>query len=140
MNLAPVPIPQVAEKLIKAVLRHGGTVAVLNELYLDESGSHEDSPVLCLAGFVFDADHTEELAKEWQLALDGAGVSYFRMSACAHGNEPFDKIGMNDRIALEKELIAIVRARMTFGFAFSVVEKEYERQSEAETEKQARKE
>jgi Protein of unknown function (DUF3800) len=96
-----------------------------SELYLDESGSDDRSPVLCLAGYVFKSKNAIWLSQDWQYVLDRYQVPYFRMSRCAHGNKPFHKLSKPQRIKLVTALIKIIRKYMTLGFAMTVVEKDF---------------
>lgn len=59
------------------------------EAYFDESGSHANSPVLCVAGYIIERDARIKLDAEWATVLQHFNLPFFRMSACAHGTEPF---------------------------------------------------
>jgi hypothetical protein len=62
-------------------------------VYVDESGSHEGSPILCLAGFLYEDEHGELLDKAWRALLAREGLPYIRMSLFAAGkNPPFDHL------------------------------------------------
>jgi len=39
-------------------------------IYVDESGSHAGAPFLCLAGFLYEGEHAEQLAAGWRAILD----------------------------------------------------------------------
>jgi hypothetical protein len=47
------------------------------------------------------------------------------MSACANGGRPFDKLTMDERIAIEKKVIKATRKRTEMGFAVTVDENKY---------------
>jgi|GEM_PF-689683 len=59
-------------------------VAVLKtcEAYLDESGTHKVSKVLCVAGYVGNRREWYKFEKEWQKVLDDAEIS------CFHAHDP----------------------------------------------------
>jgi hypothetical protein len=97
----------------------------LLEAYFDESGSHEGAPVLCVAGYLFERTKREQLDLLWKSVLDRYQLPFFHMVDCAHGNSPFNKLTKEERIAVESEMIAIIREHASFGFAVAVVEKEY---------------
>jgi hypothetical protein len=101
-------------------------LVTLLEAYFDESGSHDGSPILCVAGYLFEKDRCQQLDLEWKAVLDRFSLPYFHMVDCAHGNDPFDKLSMSERIECEKEMIALIRKYALFGFAMAVVEKEYD--------------
>lgn len=96
------------------------------ETYFDESGSHENSPVLCVAGYIIEKDACIILDDEWEKALTKFDLPFFRMSACANGTYPFKHLSMDDRIAVEKELIAIMKANVSYGIAVTVEPKMYD--------------
>jgi hypothetical protein len=118
----------VSERLIRAVLPKGGYVAGFYEMYVDESGTHDGSPVMCVGGYIFSSERAIRLSKAWQRILDKYQLPYFRMSLCAPGKAPpFDKLNDNERIALVKELINVITNNMALGFAVSVSEEEFNR-------------
>lgn len=87
----------------------------LVEAYFDESGSDDGSEVLCVAGYIFEKDARVELDSRWQEVLKNYGLPFFRMSACAHGVEPFDALTLNQRIEVEKEMIALIKKYSAYG-------------------------
>jgi len=52
--------------------------------YLDESGTHDGSQPLCVAGVFFDAESRKRLNRRWKKELDRAGISYFHTVEQAH--------------------------------------------------------
>src|SRR5260370_16083601 len=91
-------------------------VAML-EAHFDESGSHAGSPALCVAGYLFKKEDAKALDLKWKGVLDHFNLPYFRMSACAHGNYPFDKLCREQRIEVETLMIELIREHMLFGSA-----------------------
>ena len=59
------------------------------EAYFDESGTHRDSPLMCVTGYIIDADQCRRFQTEWDEVLSKYGVPYFHMSDCAHGTGVF---------------------------------------------------
>jgi hypothetical protein len=96
----------------------------LIEAYFDES-IDDGSTVLCVAGYLFRKEDCRDLDLKWKAVLDRFGLPFFRMSACAHGNWPFDKLCRDQRIEAETLMIKIIRSHMLFGSAVSVNEREY---------------
>src|SRR6267143_57130 len=88
----------VFERLLNAVLPNGGILVSLAEVYIDESGSHNGSPLLCLAGYIFLDRHARRYSRQLRQLLVGKNLPYFRMSACAHGNEPFCHLALEERV------------------------------------------
>jgi hypothetical protein len=85
---------------------------MLIEAYFDESGSHHDSPVLSVAGYVFDKDRCLELDYKWKFVLDQFSLPYFRMSACAHGTRPFDNLSLPERVDVETRMIGLISSTL----------------------------
>jgi len=101
-------------------------MAPLLESYFDESGSHEGSPVLCVAGYLYNKADCLNLDWQWKEVLDQYGLPYFRMVDCAHGNEPFDKLSKDDRIAVATRMIELIKKYMTYGFSVTIDETQYD--------------
>ena len=55
-------------------------MAVLYTAYLDESGTHEGSEIVSVAGFVAAALDWERLSADWQTTLADYGLEYFHMA------------------------------------------------------------
>lgn len=72
------------ERLYDIALRDGGYVLALVEVYFDESGTHDDSRFLCVAGYIFEKQKAIDLDYEWRLMLKDYGLPYFHMKACTH--------------------------------------------------------
>ena len=97
----------------------------LIEAYFDESGSHDGSSALCVAGYLFEKGECEALDLAWKQTLEKYALPYFHMVDCAHGNYPFDKLDRSERIQVETEMIGLIRKHMLFGTAITVNEQEY---------------
>jgi hypothetical protein len=100
-------------------------VAAIIEAYFDESSSEDDHTLLAVSGYIFDKDRCLSLDAAWQKMLENYGLPYFRMSACAHGNSPFDKLSAPQRDEAARRALAIIKEHMLFGFSSSVREKDY---------------
>ncbi|MES1158856.1 MAG: hypothetical protein ABUL42_03075, partial [Terricaulis silvestris] len=55
------------EAILDALLPHGG-VAVSLQAYMDESGTDDESPVLCVAGYVFRKKKAKQFCRRWERA------------------------------------------------------------------------
>jgi hypothetical protein len=100
-------------------------LVALIEAYFDESGSHSGSSALCIAGYLFEKTECQALDLAWKRTLEKYHLPYFHMVDCAHGNHPFDKLDRDQRIAVESEMIQLIRQHMLFGTAITVDEVEY---------------
>ena len=103
----------------------GGNIFVPLAVYFDESGSHAGSHALCVAGYLFRPDHAVVFIERWASRLGKHGLPYFRMSQCAHGNGPFARLCLQERIDLVKDLIALINQFASAGFAVTLSEQEY---------------
>src|SRR5690348_16449644 len=95
------------------MLRLGGWMIVLVETAFDESGTHQESPILCVAGYIMEKGHAQELNGEWNEVLNWKELphplEYFHMSDCAHGNGIFKDISKPLRIQIVSRLIAVIK-------------------------------
>lgn len=95
------------------------------EAYFDESGTHEGSPFVCVAGYLFQKGNATALDAAWRWMLEENGLPFFRMSDCAHGTGPFKGWSKIDRTNLEIRAIDLVKTYATYGFAASVVMEDF---------------
>src|SRR5579863_9828864 len=101
-----------------AILRAGGWIVMFDfEFGCDESGSHEGSPVLCLAGYVLNKQQMSDFDREWNEVLSWQELPhvlpYFHMSDCAPdpGNGPFRGLTKKQRIQVVARLMAVIKRR-----------------------------
>lgn len=111
--------------LLRQLSSEPDSVVALINAYFDESGTHDGSPVICVAGYLFKNDHCADLDSDWRGILDFYDLPYFHMVDCAHGNNPFNKLSLEERIAAETKAIQVIRKYMTHGFVITAVEAEY---------------
>ena len=90
------------------------------EAYFDESGTHEGSPIVCVAGYLFENGNATALDVAWREMLQEKGLPFFRMSDCAHSTGPFKGWSKSDTTDLATKTIELVKAYATHGFAASV--------------------
>lgn len=95
------------------------------EAYFDESGTHDGSPFVCVAGYLFQKGTATALDAAWRWMLEENGLPFFRMSDCAHGTGPFKGWSKIDRTNLEIRAIDLVKTYAAYGFAASVVMEDF---------------
>jgi len=95
------------------------------EAYFDETGTHLQSPSMCVAGYLFTAEKAKRFQDKWGSLLRRAGLEYFRMSECANGAGQFRDWPPKHRQAIEKELIKTIREHATHGVAAWVSRDEF---------------
>ncbi|HWA02650.1 MAG TPA: DUF3800 domain-containing protein [Rhizomicrobium sp.] len=111
--------------IVEALLRSGGRLVALIEAYFDESGSHEGSSILCVAGYVIEKQNAQRLSEEWSAVLSEYDLPYFHMVDCAHGNGVFKGMSKPHRIMVAARMIGIIKRSAALGFAQSIDVKAY---------------
>jgi hypothetical protein len=101
--------------------------AMMMKAYFDESGTHDGSPVMCVAGYLLSAEQAVHLDREWAEALAESGVSCFHMADCAHSVEDFIGMDPGMRKDLLVRLIGIIKRRVEIGIAVSISETDFGR-------------
>lgn len=114
-------------RLLEIVLPRGGYILATIEAYFDESGSHDGSPVLCVAGYVMDSGRARLLDLDWQSVLRRFGLRYFRMSDCAHGRGHFKRLPREQRILIATKMISVVTEHASVGIGATINMEDYAR-------------
>ncbi len=72
--------------------------------------SYGEDGLLAVSGLVFDKKGARGLTKAWSnmLTKGGRDLPFFRMSACAHRNWPFDKLSKAECDKVAREAIALI--------------------------------
>ena len=97
------------------------------EAYFDESGSHDGSAVLCVAGYLIDSDGVPAFNQEWSAVLLQKGLTHFHMKDCAHGNGEFRHLSKQDRVWVAQRLIEIIKSHVIRGIGAMMVASVYEK-------------
>lgn len=94
------------------------------EAYFDESGTHNGSPIMCVAGYLFSPQQCRKFDQEWLEVLEEFNLPYFRMSDCAHATGVFKgRPQICDPVA--RRMIGIIKRRAERGMAISVAENDF---------------
>lgn len=93
--------------------------------YFDESGTHDDAEVTCVAGYLFDKKKARCLNREWHRVLARFGLTHFHMVDCAHGTGEFKKLSLTERVKVQTHLIEIIKNRAVIGIAVSVKSRDF---------------
>ncbi|MEX2149655.1 MAG: hypothetical protein WD793_05545 [Steroidobacteraceae bacterium] len=96
------------------------------EAYFDESGCDDGSKLLVVGGYLVDSGKVRRLDRKWRAALRPLGLSYFHMVDCAHGNGPYKKLTIDQRIALVTRLIYLIKQHAAMGFMAVVNPKRFQ--------------
>jgi len=92
----------------------GRKVTIVLHGYFDGSGTHEDSNVLSIAGFIGEEDAFVDLDRKWDEVLDNprwpTRLSEFHMVDCVHGDGEFLKGGWTypERLALYGDFTQVI--------------------------------
>lgn len=94
-------------------------------IYAAFDESYGPSGLLCVAGHVYTKKGARKLAGEWGSMLQKYRLPYFRMSACAHGNYPFNRLSAAKRDEVARRAIALIRKNASVYVATTVNELEF---------------
>lgn len=98
-------------------LVEGPRYIIVIRAYLDDSGTHRDSPVVVVAGFLGSEDEWKALEPSWQARLAQDGVKRFHMTHCLAGEKEFGAKPRWRRDLLIDDLTAIIGARDLLGIS-----------------------
>ena len=108
------------------LLPDGGYMVLEVSCYFDESGTHHGSQVLCVGGYCFEKQKAKELNRKIKAALQAWGISYFRMTDCAHKTGQFKDKTKEECIRIETRLIELIHAHAAQGIAVTINEQEFD--------------
>jgi Protein of unknown function (DUF3800) len=111
-------------RLLDVLLPPSGK-ALFVEAYFDESGTHDGSPLMCVAGYLFTSEQCRRFDQEWSEVLREFDLPYFRMSECAHATGVFrGRSDICDTVA--RKMIGIIKRRIEYGVVSSVSEADFQ--------------
>jgi hypothetical protein len=116
---------EILVRLIEILAPGTADVVAFLECYFDESGTDDGSPVLCVAGYLFDKEECKQLDLKLKEVLDRYRLPFFRMSACAHNQRPFKHLSRDECIEVEKAMIGLINQHAMLGVAIAVNEADY---------------
>lgn len=123
--------PSLFEKLLRVCLPKGGFVVSFAQVFLDESGTHDDTPVLCVAGYIFTEKNAVKFNAEMLPVYKRFGIEYYHTNEVLGGKFKkggkghFDHLTDKDRDKLSRIMIKSIKRRAVFGFAATVKKDEY---------------
>lgn len=83
--------------------------------YFDESGTHRDSPVFVIAGWMASDDQWKLLNEEWRRILDKHGVTVFHMTDFAHRKGEYRNLSEDCGNDLLSSLVDSLLGRVAVG-------------------------
>lgn len=95
------------------------------EAYFDESGTHDGSPVVCVAGYLLSTEQARHLNREWASTLAEFGVTHFHATDCGNRRGEFKRLTQAQSIELTKRIIGIIKRRIEVGFAVTISDTDF---------------
>jgi hypothetical protein len=92
----------------------------LLEAYLDESGTHTESPIVTVGGLMATSEDWKRLSGSWRDVLDRFGLPYFHATDFEARRGPFRRLAADDRLKIQTGLIDLIRDTPSLGHTFSL--------------------
>jgi len=102
-----------AGALFRGAERRDGMWTMLS-VYIDESGAHQGSRFLIIAGLVASPPQWDRLERQWLKILAESGVKVFHAAGCASGNGAFKGWPIEDRNRLSIRLINVIQRTASY--------------------------
>lgn len=103
-----------------------GFIAAMHQVYFDESGTHDGSPMMVMAGYLFRTDQARKFSRDWTKELKKLNLEYAHMTDCALGYGQYANMSVGQRIDSEIKLIEHIKKRSILGISAAVPEWGYE--------------
>jgi hypothetical protein len=104
--------------------------------YNDDSGTHCDARVVCMCGFLADADEWSKLDEAWQTILDKPSwpsrIRAFHTVDCVHEEKEFASWNYAHRLALFGELVDVIMASPVRAIGAAVIAPDFDSLSESD--------
>jgi len=94
--------------------------------YLDESGTHDDSPIMLMGGFLANTEQWKRFNKKWFALLKTSGLSYCHGTELAHGTKQFKGWPPSKRKAFQDEANLIILAHLELSVTAVVRKDDYD--------------
>ena len=93
--------------------------------YLDDSGTHDPSAVIVVAGFLGSDDEWLKFDPKWLHRLAKDGVRRFHMTDCVNGTKDFAHLPESRRDLLIDDLCSIIGARDVLGISAAMLREDW---------------
>jgi hypothetical protein len=101
---------------------------VMLSAYLDESGTHGNSPAMCVAGLLYTEEAVRQLDQEWKSELEQAGIRYFHAVEEAHLTGAFKGRQRSSIGQLYQRLVGIIKKHALGGMGvYTIPEKQFDK-------------
>lgn len=111
----------------------GPQVVALASVYLDESGTHDGAPVMCMGGYLFKDGNADKFNRQMAPVYKRFNVPYFHTAEILGGKHKpggsgrFDHLSADHRDELARIFIKTVKRLSAFGFGATIDEQMYEK-------------
>lgn len=99
-------------------------MASLYKIYFDESGTHADSEIAVVAGFVSNVTEWTKFSERWQSTLGEFGIEYFHMSEFENRQGRFANLGNETRKDLLQKLMEITQDHTFWSVSCTVIKQD----------------
>lgn len=105
----------------------GSAIVIVRKAFIDESGTHDGSPIMTVAGYLFKQEQARRFSRDWRKVLEKFQIPAAHQTDCATGNGDYKGMSMSDRIKVSTKLIENIRRRSSYGFGVSIDPAAYDR-------------
>ena len=106
--------------LLRLTLPNGGYVLAMAQAFFDESGTGDDSPFLCVAGYIFTEENAIAIERPWGEMLKKYRLPYFHMTECNQHSGIYGHLTEAECIAAATEAIELTKLYAERGVAISI--------------------
>ena len=103
--------------------------AITHESYMDESGTHDGSPLTLVGGYLFDAKSAARFQQVWAQVLKpyrDRGIEWFHAYSCANKEKNFANLNFAERLSLFRQLVDLTRDTAYMGFVVELESSVYD--------------
>jgi hypothetical protein len=100
-------------------------IMVMFSAYFDESGTHTDSPVATVAGFLASDIRWGKFQSPWKKILDELGVDYFHMTDFIAGKKEYAGLSKEQKQKIVDRLTKAINRYATIPIAAAVEKADY---------------
>jgi hypothetical protein len=94
------------------------------EVFVDDSGTHEHSPIAIAACYIADSSQWKEFVRNWDEARKDEGFDFFHMKDFMalpdYGRKPFCDWSPEKKNRVYRRLVSIIHTRVRYGIGFGV--------------------
>lgn len=97
----------------------------LKYVFMDESGTHQESVALAVAGYVFSPADADNFSISWGRKLREFGLPHAHMTDCANGFGHYRDMSKEERVNVQNCLIRAIHDHAEFGCSTSLAYHRY---------------